>query len=317
MKILIVCSGNAPDFDFRIHQAFIYDQIEMISKNSSSITYDTFFIKGKGIKGYSNNLSLLKTKINQNNPNLIHAHGGHAGLLCVLQRKVKVIVTFHGSDVNYFKNRCISIMASLLSAGSIFVSNGLYNKIRLHGPNASVIPCGVDIDVFLPLEKKEAKKLCGYPENEPYILFSSSFDNVVKNFPLAEIALSNLPKIRVREIKGKTRGEVNLILNGAELLLLTSLSEGSPQIIKEAMACNTPVVSTDVGDIREVIGNTEGTYICSFDPKDVAEKIRCALQFATIKEKTSGRERIITLGLSNEVIAGKVYDVYLKLKSKG
>ena len=83
------------------------------------------------------------------------------------------------------------------------------------------------------------------------------------------------------ELDNRNREEVNLLLNACNLLLLTSTSEGSPQVIKEAMACNRPIVATDVGDIRELIGDTEGCYLTSFDPDDVAKKIKLALQFET------------------------------------
>ena len=78
-------------------------------------------------------------------------------------------------------------------------------------------------------------------------------------------------------------------------MILTSFSEGSPQIIKESMACNCPIVSTDVGDVRDVIGETEGCYICSYDPKDVADKIKLALTYSEEKGRTNGRKRIIEL----------------------
>jgi len=107
------------------------------------------------------------------------------------------------------------------------------------------------------------------------------------------------------ELENRSREEVNLLLNACNLLLLTSFSEGSPQIIKEAMACNCPVVATDVGDIREVIKGTDGCYITSFDPEDVAEKIKLALQF---KGRTNGRKKI--QHFDNDLIAEKVYNVY-------
>lgn len=81
------------------------------------------------------------------------------------------------------------------------------------------------------------------------------------------------------------------------------------------MACNCPIVSTDVGDIREVIGNTEGCYLCSFDPEDVADKIRQALIFSQTKGRTNGRERIIELGLDNISVAKKILELYEKVVS--
>jgi len=83
--------------------------------------------------------------------------------------------------------------------------------------------------------------------------------------------------------------------------------EASPMVVKEAMACNVPVVSTDVGDVKKVIGDTEGCYICERNPQDVAEKIEKALES---NARTKGRERIINLGLGLDQIAAKIIDIY-------
>jgi len=313
MKILVVCSGNAPGFDFKIHQAFIYDQIEAVCRLDSTISYDCFFVKGKGIGGYYNNLALLKEKIKEYSPSLIHAHGGHVGLLCCLQRKVPVVVTYHGSDINLTASRLVSTAASVLCSKNIFVSRKLVKKMPFKSKSWEVIPCGVDPDVFFPLAKPLAKKELEVQENDNYILFSSSSENKVKNYTLAKNAMNGIGVEHLKEIRNRSRAEVNLLLNGAELLLLTSFSEGSPQIIKEAMACNCPIVATDVGDIRELIGDTEGCYIASFDQNDVAEKIKLALAFG---KRTNGREKIGHL--DNRIIVGKIAEVYWEvMKDKG
>ena len=91
---------------------------------------------------------------------------------------------------------------------------------------------------------------------------------------------------------------------------MTSFSEGSPNVIKEAMACNCPIVSTDVGDVREVFGETEGCYISCPDSFKVAEEIKKALEFANTKRRTNGRQRIIDLGLDSESVAGRIVEVY-------
>ena len=305
MKILIVCSGNAPEFDFQIHQAFIYDQIESVCRQYPSVSYECFFVKGRGVIGYYKNLSLLRQKIKVYSPDLLHAHGGLTGLLCALQRKVPVIVTFHGSDINLLANRLFSNLATLLCEKSIFVSWQLKRKMPVKYKMPEVIPCGVDLDVFFPIDKSEAKADSGLSKTEKYILFCSSFDNPIKNFPLAQKALIGIDNLKVKEIRNRSRKEVNYLLNGAELVLLTSFSEGSPQIIKEAMACNCPIVATDVGDIREVIDDMEGCFITSFDPNDVTEKIKLALAFG---KRTNGREKIDNF--DNQKIAGRFVDVY-------
>ena len=96
-------------------------------------------------------------------------------------------------------------------------------------------------------------------------------------------------------------------------MLLTSFSEGSPQIVKEAMACNLPVVSTNVGDVEWLFGNEPGHYLTSFEPEDVAEKLKLAFDFKEKFGRTNGRQRIIELGLDSETIANKIVKIYRKI----
>ncbi len=138
------------------------------------------------------------------------------------------------------------------------------------------------------------------------MLFPSYFENPVKNRALAENAINILNEdIVLLELKNKSRAEVSRIINSVDVLLLTSFSEGSPQVIKEAMACNCPIVATNVGDIKEVIGETEGCYITSFDCHDVAEKLKMALTFG---KRTNGREKIKRF--DNKIVASTIYNVY-------
>jgi glycosyltransferase involved in cell wall biosynthesis len=95
--------------------------------------------------------------------------------------------------------------------------------------------------------------------------------------------------------------------NAADVFLLTSQSEGSPNTIKEAMACNCPIVTTNVGDVKTVIGTTKGCYIALHDIRDIADKLKKALYFCS---KTTGRERIINLGLDSNTIAEKIIKIY-------
>jgi glycosyltransferase involved in cell wall biosynthesis len=307
MKILIVCSGNVDNFDFKIHQAFIYEQIEAV-KNLYNIEYETFFIKGKGILGYLKNLTLLNSKIKSFLPDLIHAHFGLSGLLACLQRKKPVVITFHGSDGHVPQVRFLSKIAARISQFNIFVSRTI-NKLIFENRRDSIIPCGINLEAFYPIEMKTAREKLNMDIEKEYILFASNFSNKIKNAQLAFSALEKLGNgCELIELKDKGREEVNLLLNACNFLLLTSLSEGSPQIIKEAMACNCPIVSTDVGDVREVINDTEGCYITLFDSNDVAAKLNLALQFNI---RTNGREKI--KHFDNKFIAAKVYSVYKQI----
>jgi len=304
MKILIVCSGNAENFEFKLHRAFIYEQIEAIKQNFK-IEYDTFFITGKGVFGYLKNLPKLQNKIKSYVPEIIHAHYGLSGLFACLQRIVPVVITFHGSDAYIPKVKILSRIAAGLSRFNIYVSNKIQNRIK-GKINYSIIPCGINLDIFYPVDMKIAREKLNMESGKKYILFASSFTNSVKNSPLAFSALGMLQmNAELIELKNRSREEVNLLLNACNLLLLTSKTEGSPQIIKEAMACNCPIAATDVGDIDDVMGRTEGCYLTSFEAKDIADKIKLAIKF---DKRTNGREQIEHL--DNNIIVKKIFDIY-------
>jgi len=104
-----------------------------------------------------------------------------------------------------------------------------------------------------------------------------------------------------------------MLLNAVDVLLLTSFTEGSPQIVKEAMACNCPIVSVEVGDVREVINNTKGCIITTYELKEVAEKLQQAISFAA---RTDGRSCIQEMGLDINTVAENILKVYEKVSSK-
>ena len=303
MRILIVCSGNADRIS-----PFILEQVDSLRKLHAEI--DFFIIKGKGIIGYLKNYYKLRTTLKEIKPEVIHAHYGLSSMLAVLQFKKPLVITLHGSDTHILFNNLISIIVTIFADYSIIVEEKLLRKLKLKPKtNYSIIPCGINLAEFKPTDKLEAQITLKLNPKKKNILFSSSFENKIKNYPLAKEAIKLVDEeIELLELKNKDRYEVNLLLNACDLLLLTSLAEGSPQIIKEAMACNCPIVSTDVGDVKEVIGDTEGCYITSFVPNDVAEKIEKAIDLG---KRTNGREKIGRF--DNMIIAEKIYKIYKKV----
>jgi teichuronic acid biosynthesis glycosyltransferase TuaC len=278
MKVLIVHSGNS-----NFISPFVSDQVEAL--NAIGVITDYFLIQGNGPLGYLKNLSRFIGVIKQFKPDIVHAHNGLSGFLAILQRSVPVVTTFHGSDINNIRNRIFSRFADKLSHDSIFVSDKLARLINRK--NANIVPCGVNIDLFHPIAKHTARERLGLPINEKFILFPSTFNNPVKNFQLADsaIQLEKRIKLNIIELKGYKREDVAYLINAVDVVLLTSISEGSPQSIKEAMACNTPIVSTDVGDVRPLISGTEGCFVVESDPAKLREKLLNALMF----EKTNVR----------------------------
>lgn len=299
MKVLIVANYNTGKFS-----PFVIEQVDAL--RSLGVIIDFYGIVGKGAMGYLKNRKSLLKKINEFHPDIVHAHYGLSGLLANLQRKVPVITTFHGGDIDESKNLALSRICMILSVYSIFVSEKNINTARIKR-NYSLIPCGVNSDLFVQSDKFIARKALGLLENKTYVLFSGAFDNKDKNYPLAQKAISLLPEYILLELKGYTRQQVALLMNAVDVSLLTSFAEGSPQFIKEAMACNCPIVSVPVGDVETVISNVEGCYLSSFEVEDIAAKITEAIK---LNKRTEGRRKIETLALDGKSVAENVLAIY-------
>jgi len=307
MRVLIVCSGNypEPEKNFATSQAFVSDQIISLEQNFK-VFYDIFLIKGKGLHGYAQNRKLLRSKLKSERFDLVHAHYGLSGLLAILSTTIPVVVTFHGSDINNIFTRLVCLFDVLFSSYSIFVSEKLKKKIWLRLPRTTVIPCGVDLKTFFPEDKLECRKVSGLLPDKKYILFASAFSNSVKNFHLAERAVALMKtKAEMLELTGRTREQVRIILNAVDVLLMTSFSEGSPQVIKEAMACNCPIVSVDVGDVRGLIEGADQCVVTSRDSSEIAFQLDKVL---SEELRSNGRDYIKRF--DNKIISKRVYDIY-------
>jgi glycosyltransferase involved in cell wall biosynthesis len=179
----------------------------------------------------------------------------------------------------------------------------------------SLIPNGVDINLFRQLETKEAFNHSLFYPIKKHIIFVSNPQRVEKNYSLAKKTVKFLQNtsLELHALHEIPNNELIYYYNSSDLLLMTSFHEGSPNVIKEAMACNCPIVSTNVGDVEWIIGNTGGCYITSFNVIDVADKINKALEFSLKQGRTHGRDRIIELGLDSETVAKKILTVYKKI----
>lgn len=302
MKILVVANYNTGCFS-----PFVIEQ--MAALRNAGAMVETYGIVGKGFFGYLRNIIGIRRKVQDYHPDLIHAHYGLSGLCANLQRQIPVITTYHGSDIH--SGGWVHMLSGItmrLSSYNIFVSRKLKDLAGYNRANVSIVSCGVSLDDMSIIERDVAKKQLRCERR--FVLFAGAYNNEVKNALLAKKAMLQITDVDLVELSGYSRQEVNLLMNAADCLLVTSHREGSPQVIKEAMACGTPIVSVDVGDVKEVFGDTEGCYIAERTPEDIAEKIEMALAF---KGKTNGQQRIIDLGLSNDLIANKLIEVYHKV----
>lgn len=259
---------------------------------------------------------------------------GHFGLWCLaarLQWTTPVVASFLGDD----------LFGKLLADGSwrkrdelvihvsrwlchvvdtvIVKSEGMKRAAAAPEGEIFVIPNGVDFELFRPIPRAEACAALGWDQNRYYVLFGNDPKRAPKNFPLAQAAIESLHQRGIAAelvvANGLPQTQVALYINASKALLLPSFYEGSPNIVKEAMACNVPVVATDVGDVSQVIGLTKGCKVCSFDPDVLAAALEEALLMAG---PTTGRADIAHL--ENSLVAQQVimaYEHAISRKAKG
>jgi glycosyltransferase involved in cell wall biosynthesis len=189
-------------------------------------------------------------------------------------------------------------------------------KERLAEANTFVIPNGVDFELFRPMSRADARAELGWDQDRYYVLFCNDPGIPVKNFPLALISIERLKDRGISAelvvAKNISHAKVVQYMNASNVLILPSFAEGSPNVVKEAMACNIPVIASDVGDVSEVIARTRGCKVCPLDPDAFAEGLEQALLRT---EPTTGRTDISHL--ENSVIAKRIIRVYDQVLSKG
>ena len=292
MRVLSIQPGSA----HANSMIFVKRQNEALSAHGIELLEFNLSVRGISWK-FFRQLKNLVACVLKFNPMIIHAqYGTFTSLLaCLFSFRCKVIVTFHGSDLNLCAavintNLTRGVLAHLMSQLScllahriVCVSHALRNKIWVNKRKAVVIPDGVDLSVFCPNSKFEARKKLGLPENEKILLFNVGFNPRLKRKDIADavssILQSEIPNFRLLLMEGNIKPDsVPLYMQSADCLLVASDYEGGPLVVKEAMACNLPIVSADVGDVREMIAGVRQCYVVGRCPETIAKKISLVLE---------------------------------------
>lgn len=305
MRVLFVCRGNKK---FNISPII---RAQADSLKESGCTVDIYPIEGKGLISYVKSLQYIYRISRNGNYNIVHAHFGFSALACTMVIKPRrLVVSLMGSELyrSAFYRLLYTFLARYIWKRVIVKTRAMANIIGTR--YCTIIPNGVNLELFTPVDKLIARSELGLDSNDSILLFPSYAFRKEKNYSLAQSVAESLGNVRLIYFSGYTAERVNLLYNAADAILLPSSFEGSPNVIKEAMACNRPVVATDVGDVKWVVGDVQGTFIAGLDKGELVAAVRNALRFSLETGTTAGRDRIIDLGLDSQSIAERLITLY-------
>lgn len=253
---------------------------------------------------------------------LVHAHYGYAGWLGRCQLRKPLVVSFMGSDLLGIPDAtgAVSRSSALTVAmdrwfartvDTVIVKSPQMAEIVAPVP-CHVVPNGVDIESFRPLARAEALERLGWSDGVRRILFAGNPARAVKGYPLAEAATAvartkvdePIELVALHQVDGN---DVPLYMNACDVMIMASFFEGSPNVVKEAMACDLPVVSVPVGDVEHLFDGVGGYVV---RPRD-AEELGLALSTALMNQApVEGRAAILAKGLDLESVAQRLVSIY-------
>jgi len=318
MRILMITSEwPTPQYPHSV--PFIVRQVEFL--RYAGVDVDVFHFRGaKNPMNYIRAWHQVRRRLAAERYDLVHAQWGQS-LLVALPKQLPLVVTFRGSDLaglikmngrDTWQGRLLAKLSQrlALSADEVIVVSKHLLAFLPQQVKAATIPSGLNLELFRPLDQCEARQALGLPEQGVFVLFGGDPAVTGKRFPLAQRAMillqENIQNVALIPLHGIEHIKMPFYMNAADALLLTSIQEGSPNVVKEALACNLPVVSTDVGDVRERIQSIDGCVVCGNDrPETIADGLRRVL---------SNRQRIngwpTVQELDERTLTQKVIQIY-------
>lgn len=313
MRILHITNAYPYD-EYTGYGIFIKEQIDSLT--SLGIENKLVFINARHIGSWEYIRKITEIREQQKFADIIHCHHPFSLLSCILARCSKPVVLSVLGDIQKqgLKNKFIYSLVK--NKPEIIIHKKSSNQ---DSDKITIVPNGVDTDLFKPLDKVESKKKLNLDVNKKYALFVSGgginvpvkrhdkFIEVLKKLALDNIAYEPLYLVNVE------REAVPLFFNAADILLLTSDSEGSPNAVKEAMACNLKIITANVGDVETNLSNVKGCYVSlSNSVEELCSMVKQAEQY----ELSEGRIRLFELGLDMPSVAKKLFEIYKSIQTQ-
>jgi len=286
---VLVVTNMYPTAQYPAFGTFVKTQVEGLRERGLAV--DVFVVSRKKRRlSYLDGARRFRQRIRVNRYDLIHAHYVFSGIIARLQCRYPILLTHHGIEVLRGWTAPVSWIVSRLADRVIVTSEEMRRALGL--PRADIIPCGVDLELFKPLPKQASRAQLHLPPDKKLVLFVGEL-RPEKRIDIIERAVAMLQRedecVELVVATGQSHENIPLYMSACDVLALASDYEGSPVVIKEAMACNLPIVSVDVGDVAQVIGGTEGCYICRREPADMARKLKMVLDEG---QRTNGRHAV-------------------------
>jgi len=318
MRVLVATSIY-PTSENPSRGTFVRTQVEYLKR--AGVEVELFHLKGPSRKlMYPKAVLELRQRLRASPIDLIHAHYSYVGIVARTQWRVPVVVSYCGDDLLGTMNmrgkptlfsRLAVFAGRLLSHqvdGVIVKSREMADRLK-RKRDVYVIPHEVDFELFRPMDREQARIALGLDLQKKYLLFADSPDRPVKRIPLEKWVGDRLrrqnPEIELLVVHKEPQDRLPFFMNACDALVFTSYQEGSPNVVKQAMACNLPIVSTDVGDVREIMGRTDRCYVCEPDAREFTERLADILRH---RQRTRGRERV--QHLSGPAVAQRIIQVY-------
>lgn len=267
MRILTLTNMYPTEAD-PTYGTFVGDQVQALRRHPRVQRCSVMFVDGRsGRYNYASAFPRLVQTLHRDPVDVIYAHYGLTGAIAVAQRRTPTVVTYHTGDLELTRwQRSVSRLAYRLATDNICVSRRAMEE--LPGP-AHHLTCGLDLSAFGPRDRAQARSRFGVLEDELAVLFPSSPDRPKKAYPRFAAVLTELRnrghRVHELQLKGLTREEVPTLMAAADVMVLTSLQEGSPVAVMEGLAAGLGVVATPVGDVAQMLTGARNARVQPFD----------------------------------------------------
>lgn len=314
--IVLHITNNYPTSKYPIFGIFVKEQIDSLS--AIGIKNKIFFINGreKGRLEYLKSMIRLRYFLKNNRFDIVHCHHAFSAICYILtglSKKNRSVVSYQNDPSNELGSKLFRFIQKHTDATIVKnLSSSVENQSIFYQPN------GVNFNFFHPIPKDICLSKLNLDPQKKYILFvSSNFIREQKRYDRfqevleilrTEFGLDNIEELKLINTK---RDLVPYFFNAASLHLLSSDFEGSPNSVKEAMACNIPVVSTNVGNVAELLANVSGSYVSETnDPNELA---KLAYNVLIRTEPFNSQEILIEKKLDIESVAENIVQLYKRI----